>query len=159
MNMEVQRQPVFSPRITENSAGQPCYLVEYDEDQWLKYDKEGQDFCFEQWARKAKPMGAMFVVLRLVPDALFPSTDKTVPYVARSYPVEQETFDPVTISVKLTASIHADTWANALDGERMKMTGAARTKLAMHALASKGASYEIYTRVGNELKIIERGKL
>lgn len=157
--MEVKRQPVFSPRMTENSAGQPCYLIEYDEDQWLKYDKEGQEHCFETWAAKAKPMGAEFVVLRLIPDPLFPSGDKTIPYVARSYPVNQETFNPITVSVKLSAMIHPDTWANALDGDRMKLTAAARTQLAMQALGTNGCSYEICTRENKEIKIIERGRL
>jgi hypothetical protein len=159
MTEEERRQPVFSPRMTENSAGQPCYLVEYDEDLWNKYDKAGQEHCFETWAKKAKPMGAQFVVLRLIPDALFPSGDKTIPYVARSYPVDQETFNPVTVTVKLSAQIHADTWANALDGERMKLTAAARTQLGMAALGTVGCSYEICTREGKELKIIERGRL
>lgn len=150
---------MFSPRMTENSAGQPCYLVEYDEDLWSKYDKAGQEHCFETWAKKAKPMGAQFVVLRLIPDALFPSGDRTIPYVARSYPVDHETFNPVTVTVKLSAQIHADTWANALDGERMKLTAAARTQLGMAALGGAGCTYEICTREGKELKIIERGRL
>jgi hypothetical protein len=148
-----------SPRIVENHAGQPCYLVEYDEDQWLKYDKEGQEFCFEQWAKKAKPMGAVFVVLRLYPDALFPSTDKTLPYVVRSYAVDQGTFNPVTVTCKLTATLHADTWERALDGERMQLKTAARQQLGMHALASQGCAYEIVAREGAELRVIERGKL
>jgi hypothetical protein len=85
--------------------------------------------------------------------------DKTGPYVARSFPVDQEAFNPVTVTVKLCAMIDADTWARALDGERMKLTAAARTQLGMHGLGTKGAAYEIVTRVGNELKIVERGRL
>jgi hypothetical protein len=159
MNMEVQRQPVFSPRMIENAVGQPCYLVEYDEDQWLKYDKEGQEHCFDTWIRKAKPMGALFVVLRLIPDPLFPSTDKVVPYVVRSQPVEQETFNPIHISVRLCAMIHDSTWEQALDGERMKLKADARNQLGMHGLGTVGASYEIMTRVDNLPIVLERGKL
>lgn len=158
--MEVQRQPVFSPRMTENSAGQPCYLVEYDEDQWLKYDKAGQDHCFETWAAKAKPMGALFVVLRLIPDPLFPTTDKTVPYIVRSYPVERETFNPISVAVTLKAQIDPDTYLNALDGERMKLTAEARLQLGMAALGTKGCSYEIWSRgVDGAPFVIERGRL
>jgi hypothetical protein len=160
MNMEVQRSPVFSPRMVLNHAGQPCYLVEYDEDQWLKYDKAGQEHCFETWAKKAKPMGAQFVVLRLIPDPLFPSGDKTIPYAARSYPVDQETFNPITVTVTLKAQIHPDTYLNALDGERMKLTAAARVQLGMAALGSKGCSYEIWTRgIDGAPFVIERGRL
>lgn len=160
MNMEVKRQPVFSPRMTENSAGQPCYLVEYDEDQWLKYDKEGQEHCFEAWVRKAKPMGAMFVVLRLIPDPLFPSGEKTMPYIVRSYAVERETFNPITVTVTLKAQIHPDTYLNALDGERMKLKAEARLQLGMHSLATKGASYEIWSRgVDGAPFVMERGRL
>jgi hypothetical protein len=142
----------------ENYAGQPCYLVEYDEDQWNKYDKEGQEHCFKTWAGKAKPMGAVFVVLRLIPDALFPSGDKTLPYIARSYPVEQETFNPVTVTCKLTATIHTDTWQQASEGDRFKLKTAARQQLAMHALGHS-CSYEICTREGNEPRTVEKGRL
>jgi hypothetical protein len=159
MNMEVQRSPVFSPRMIENHAGQPCYLVEYDEDQWLKYDKAGQEHCFETWAKKAKPMGAQFVVLKLVPDPVFPSSDKIIPYVFRSYPVELETFNPVTVTVKLTAAIDADTWGHASEGDRYKLKLAARQQLAMHAMASPGCSYEICTREGKEPRTVEKGRL
>jgi hypothetical protein len=159
MNMEVQRQPVLSPRIVENHAGQPCYLVEYDEDLWNRYDKPGQEHCFQTWAGKAKPMGAVFVVLKLIPDPVFPSGDKTVPYVVRSYPVEQEAFNPVTVTCKLTANIHADTWQHASEGERMKMKLAARQQLGMHALAAPGVSYEICTREGKEHRTVEKGRL
>jgi hypothetical protein len=156
---EVTRPPAVSPRIVENHAGQPCYLVEYNEDLWTKYDKAGQEFCFEQWARKAKPMGAVFVVLRLIPDALFPSGDKTLPYVARSYPVEQEAFNPVTVSCKLTAMIHPDSWEHASEGQRIKMRTAARQQLGMHAMASPGCAYEICTRDGNVQISVEKGRL
>lgn len=159
MNMEVQRPAVVSPRIVENHAGQPCYLVEYDEDQWNKYDKEGQEHCLTTWAGKAKPMGAVFVVLRLIPDALFPSGEKVVPYVARSYPVEQDTFNPVTVACKLTATIHADTWEHASEGDRFKLKTAARQQLAMHAMATPGCAYEICTREGKEPRTVERGRL
>jgi hypothetical protein len=144
----------------ENHAGQPCYLVEYDEDLWNRYDKAGQEHCFETWAKKAKPMGAVFVVLRLVPDPVFPSGDKTIPYVARSYPVEQDTFNPINITVQLKAEIHKDTWANALEGDRMKLKTDARQQLGMHAMGCKGCSYEIFTRAGGGAPyIIERGRL
>jgi hypothetical protein len=105
-------------------------------------------------------MGAQFVVLRLIPDPLFPSGDKTIPYAARSYPVDQETFNPITVTVTLKAQIHPDTYLNALDGERMKLTAAARVQLGMAALGSKGCSYEIWTRgIDGAPFVIERGRL
>jgi hypothetical protein len=155
---EVTRQPVASPLIIEH-AGHPCYLVEYDEDQWNRYGKEAQDQCFEAWAKKAKPLGACFVVLKLFPDAIFPSGDKTAPYVARSYPIEQETFNPVSVTCKLTASIHPDTWQNASEGQRMLLKADARRAIGLHALAVAGCSYEIFTRQDNAPVIIERGRL
>jgi hypothetical protein len=104
-------------------------------------------------------MGAVFVVLKLVPDPLFPTGDKSIPYVARSYPVEQETFNPVSIGVKLTATIDADTWGHASEGDRYKLKLAARQQLAMHAMVSPGCSYEICTREGKEPRTVERGRL
>jgi hypothetical protein len=102
------------------------------------------------------------VVLRLFPDPLFPSGDRDKPYVARSYPVDQETFNPVTVSCKLTAHIHADTYAAADEGKRIQLRTAARQQLAMHAIAQAfggGCSYEICAREGKELKVVERGRL
>lgn len=156
---EVTRQPVSSPHIIQNHAGQPCYLVEYDEDQWNRYDKPGQEQCFEAWAKRAKPLGALFVVLKLLPDPVFPMGTKTAPYVARSYPVERETFNPITVTCKLTASIHPDTWQNASDGERINLRTEARHQLAMHAMAAGGCGYEIYTRENNEPRVVEKGQL
>jgi hypothetical protein len=157
--IEEARRPVDTPRIVENHAGQPCYLVEYNEDQWGRYAKPEQEVCFEAWAKKAKPLGAQFVVLRLFPDPLFPTGEHSLPYVARSYPVDQDTFNPVTVSCKLTAQIHADTWAAADDGKRIQLRTAARQQLAMHAMASSGCTYEICTRENKELKVVERGRL
>lgn len=157
--MDDERKPVLSPRIVENHAGKPCYLVEYNEDQWERYDAEGKEHCFVTWAEKAKPLGAVFVVLRLIPDPLFPAGEHTAPYVARSYPVEQETYNPVAVSCKLTAMIDKDFWEAASEGKRLETKVAARLELGMHALATKGCGYEICTREGKELKVLERGKL
>lgn len=159
MNDEVTRTPVVTPRIIENHAGQPCYLVEYDEDQWNKYDADGKEFCFETWAKKAKPLGAQFVVLKLFPDPVFPMGDKTIPYIARSYAVEQETYNPVRVVCKLTANIDADVWERASEGQRINIRLSARQQLAMHALAAPGCSYEICTREGNEPRTVEKGRL
>jgi hypothetical protein len=159
VNDEVTRPPVVTPRIVENHAGQPCYLVEYDEDQWNRYGAEDKEFCFDTWAKKAKPLGALFVVLKLFPDPIFPSSDRTTPYVVRSYPVEHETFNPVKVSVRLSAEIHADTWERASEGDKFKLKIAARQELAMHALACPGCSYTIWTRSNDTPMNIEQGKL
>lgn len=148
-----------SPRIVENHAGQACYLVEYDEDQWLKYDKEGQEFCFETWAKKAKPLGAVFVVLRLVPDPLFPSGEKTTPYIFRSYPVEQETFNPIQVNVNFSARIDPDVYKHATDGERMQLISKARQDIAMHAMATSGCTYDVHTLENGAPKILTRGRV
>jgi hypothetical protein len=158
--MEFKMEPSLRlPRVVENYAGQPCYLVDYDEDQWERYDQEGKEFCFERWAQKAKPMGCVFVILRLIPDPLFPRGTKTVPYVARSYPVEQATFNPITVTACITGSIHRDTWARASEGERFKLKIQARQHIAMHALAAAGVHYVIDVWEGDELKVVERGRL
>jgi hypothetical protein len=154
-----ERPVVATPRIVENHAGQPCYLVEYDEDQWFKYDKEGQDFCIETWKRKAEPLGAQFVVLRLLPDPLFPTGEHTIPYVVRSVPIVQDGFDPFTVSVRISAAIHPEVWAQASELDRGKLKTQARLRLAMNAMACEGCSYEITVREAKEVRVVERGKL
>lgn len=159
MDDDITRPVVSSPRVVDNYAGQPCYLVEYDEDQWNKYDAEAKEHCFDTWAARAKPMGCMFVVLRLYPDALFPSGEHTAPYVVRSYAVAQDEFDPYTLSTKLAVEIHADTWERGSEGQRILLKTGARRRIGMNAMAAKGVSYEIWTRTADGPTILERGKL
>ena len=146
--------------VEQNHAGQDCYVVQYDEDQWKRYDTERQEFCLAEWVKQATPMGAHYIVLRLLPDALFPSGDKTAPYVARTIPIQREDFDPVQISIKLCANIDADTWDKASEMQRGNLKTAARTKLGMIAAQlDSGVSYEIMTRENNVAKRVEAGKL
>lgn len=154
-----ERPVVETPRIVENHAGQPCYLVEYDEDQWFKYDKMGQDFCIETWVKKATPLGAKFVVLRLLPDPLFPVGEHELPYVARSIPIECDDFDPFTVTVRLSAAIHPEVWAQGSEMERGRLKTEARLRLGMNALACNGCSYEITVREDKEVRVLERGRL
>lgn len=146
-------------RIEQNYANQDCFLVEYDEDQWNRYDAETQQQCVDTWVKKAKPLGAEFVVLRLIPDPLFPSSDKAGPYIARSIPINTDTFDPFKLSAKLSCEIDRDTYWNASEGERMRLKTAARAKLAMNALVWKGCMYEVWVRLPHgEPHVIERSK-
>jgi len=69
--------------LPDGEASQRVYLVTYDEDQWNRYTPEQQEFCKDQWKAKASVIpGVKYVTLRLVPDELFPSGDKTKPYAA-----------------------------------------------------------------------------
>ncbi len=149
----------ISPYIQQNHAGQDCYVVYYDEDQWFKCDDAGHERCIATWVKKAKPLGALFVVVRLFPDPLFPSRDRTTPYIARSIPIDRETFDPVTVTVKLVADIHPDTYKSASEMERANLRVSARNALAMQAMTHKGCTYEIWTRgFNNSPTCLERGK-
>lgn len=72
------------PRI-EVKDGVPSnrwYVIEYDEDQWYRYDDAGKQFCYDTWIKKATPLPDIdMVVLRLIPDPVFPRGDKELPYI------------------------------------------------------------------------------
>lgn len=58
------------------------YLVNYDEDLWLALDNERREFCQQTWVEKAKVMPAVkWVVLKLIPDDLFPTNGHETPYI------------------------------------------------------------------------------
>lgn len=143
-------------QIEKNYRDQPVYLVEYDEDLWNRFDQKGQDHCFATWAKKAKPLGALYVVLRLVPDALFPSGDKTQPYIAKQVPVELDILDPILVTVKLTANIERTTWEGASDGDRILLRGKARERLGQMGVGFKNPAYEI--RVPGVAVAVEQGR-
>lgn len=145
--------------LEKNYAGQECYLVNYDEEQWNKYSPEAQEQTMQAWVKKAKPMGAEYVVLRLHPDPLFPAGDKTAPYVARSVPIDQGKFDPFKVAVELKCEIDSETWRKASEGERMKLKTDARARLAMNAMTGKGCAYEIWVRMPHgEPTVLERSR-
>jgi hypothetical protein len=150
---------VNSPYIEQNSSGQDCYLIQYDEDQWNRYDKTRQLHCFAEWEKKATALGAEYVVLRLIPDPIFPSGDKTVPYVARSIAIRRDDFNPIRTSMKLTAEIDGDTWDRATEMQRGDLKAKARTQLGMIAMQhGEGCTYEIFTRENKIAKRVETGK-
>lgn len=71
-----------------------AYLIRLDEDAWLKLVKEGwQDTCYQVWRDEAQRWKAdpkhdiRVVCLQLIPDPLFPSTERTAPYVHWQEPV------------------------------------------------------------------------
>lgn len=75
--------------VSESATGK-VYLVDYDENLFLSYNQEGQDFCFETWAKKAAPMGCDMVVLRLHPDQWFPMHGHDKPYIFKQVPIAGE---------------------------------------------------------------------
>lgn len=144
--------------VVKNMQGQDCWVVDYDEDQWFKYDERGQQHCIDTWIAKAKPMGCHYLVIMLTPDALFPSRDKTVRYVYRSIPIDQGNFDPFIATVRCQVSIDTDTWEHASDGQRIELRAKARARAAMTVAPFPGASYTIVAREGKELKTVEQGR-
>jgi hypothetical protein len=74
----------------EGTLAGRLYLVEYDEEQWFAGSDETRAYCVETWIKKAKPLGARFFVLRLVPDELFPLRGNEAPYIHLREPIEQE---------------------------------------------------------------------
>lgn len=75
----------------EGSPAGMAYVVRYDEDQWMKYDEKGQEYCKSYWIKRAMPMRDIEVVcLQLIPDTLFPSHGHERPYIAWQHRLERD---------------------------------------------------------------------
>lgn len=61
------------------------YLVNYDEDQWMRYTDAQKQHCMDTWIKKAEPLGVKRVLVKIHPDILFPSYGKTRPYIDRQH--------------------------------------------------------------------------
>jgi hypothetical protein len=58
------------------------YVVQYAEDQWMKYDDATKQHCYDTWIARATPLPDIdMAVLRLIPDPLFPQHGHEAPYV------------------------------------------------------------------------------
>jgi hypothetical protein len=79
------------------------YLIQYDEDQWFRYDEAGWQFCYDTWIKKASAIpGIKLVVLRLIPDAIFPrDPEKPLPYILW----QQEVVRPENDGFKFTGHV------------------------------------------------------
>lgn len=69
----------------EGTASELVYLVEYDEDQWMKYSEEDKQYCMDTWIKKAEPLEVERVVVRIHPDILFPRYGNQRPYIDRQH--------------------------------------------------------------------------
>jgi hypothetical protein len=67
--------------IPAGVATSGVYVVEYAEDLWRALDPDRQLYCLSVWMGKAKGAKVRHAVLRLIPDPLFPLSDKEKPYV------------------------------------------------------------------------------
>lgn len=76
--------------IKDGTVSDSVYLVEYNEDQWMKYSEEDKQYCMDTWVKKAKPTGVSRVVVKIHPDILFPRYGRDRPYIDRQYRFPQE---------------------------------------------------------------------
>lgn len=111
---------------SEGRASEGAYLVERDEDQWNGYDETRQNNCWRRWRKLAIENGCARVVLKLVPDVVFPSGSNTRPYVARVEPIIGDEDSPFKVQVRVSAVIDPHVYDDADDGRRLKLVQKAR---------------------------------
>lgn len=109
------------------TVGGGQYFVVYDEDQFLAYSPEDQEWCYSQWEKKAIPMHCTQLVVQLVPDALFPVHGHDKPYIFMKRDIAGApgvpAFKVMTIAV---VTINMDVFAKQTELERMQTREAAR---------------------------------
>ena len=66
-------------------------LVLYSENQWMRYDEAGQNYCKEVWTKNAKAAGFQAVALKLIPDEVFPMFGHNTPYLEWQSRIEPDT--------------------------------------------------------------------
>lgn len=92
----------------EGSATDNAYFIEYDEDQWHRYDDAGKEYCKSYWLKKAEPMGVRFVALRLVPDPLFPAGARETPYIEWQHVFEFKADIPYTTQTVVHVTLNVE---------------------------------------------------
>ena len=128
----------------EGTLAGKLYLVEFDEEQWLTTPEETQRYCVDTWIKKAKPLGARWLVLRLIPDELFPLRGNDAPYIHLREPIEQAPERGYVI--KGTMEVHVCSDEPYLSPViRMSVTKAMRAY-------PKGTPYVIYNSAGDMLE-------
>jgi hypothetical protein len=125
------------------------YLITYDEDVWLSLPKERQEFCKQTWLSKAEAIVAVqHVVLKLVPDELFPVNGHEKPYVAWQQEIGRPPECGFTVRSQITVTIETD--AKYVDPVmRADISRALEGNMP-------GTPFRIVTRGGN---IIEAGRI
>lgn len=73
------------------------YLITKDEDYWNSLAEETRTFTWGRWRKEAEQLGANRVVLKLVPDPIFPTGDNELPYLAQQERIGQEEEKPVEV--------------------------------------------------------------
>ena len=57
-------------------------FLQYDEDQWFRYSEKEQQECCDAWIKKYLPNPECHgIVLKLIPDPVFPRGEQEYPYV------------------------------------------------------------------------------
>lgn len=128
--------------VPDGSAVGLTYFVSYSEDLWLGLDDDRREYCKQRWLEVATPIpGVRFIVLRLIPDPLFPSTDKESPYVAWQQEIEKQGDADYTMKAVIAVEMNVE-WTAALQSKMMR---------DMAAHYPSGSKFEIRTRKGNLL--------
>jgi len=67
------------------------YLIEYDEALWFRMDETRRGFCIDYWRKIAEPLTDVeHLVLRLIPDPLFPLNGNEFPYIRWQAPIARK---------------------------------------------------------------------
>lgn len=80
----------MTDEVREGSQAGGIWLVEYDEDDWKALPDATKDHCRDTWIKKASALKEVrFVVLKLIPDELFPMHGHEKPYVEWQHAIDR----------------------------------------------------------------------
>ena len=140
--------------VPDGSPSWGIYLVEYLEDNWKGLPEATREFCKQQWIKRAEPLAnVQFVVLRLLPDELFPMHGHEKPYIEWRHPIERGPKCGYTVQghveVKLESAL--DTMEDTVDPVLR-----ARIESDLRDKYPKNTPYIIY---GRETRYLATGRL
>jgi hypothetical protein len=130
-----------------------AYLVRLDEDVWLRYSDADRKACQELWREEAEHWNDVpgydirIVCLQLIPDPLFPSTDKTKPYVGWQYTLKRR--DDKHYGVLLTVTLDSAFYAEILPSLRVEL-------MREFAQYPKGTRYQVMLDTG---QVLDQGRI
>lgn len=93
--------------VPEGRATKTVYLVRYDEELWMRWTEEQQQFCKDTWIKKAEPCEVEEVVLQLFPDELLPQYGHEKPYIVWRHKFEEVAREKLTV-LKPIIYLHLD---------------------------------------------------
>lgn len=131
------------------------HIVQMPEDTWLTMTAADKDVHWAQWRLNAIAAKANRLVLRVMPDALFPSTGRVTPYIVRQEDLAEQQPD-FTCDTLTRVTVRRDVWYAVNEDFKKRTELVAKMRDAALKATPPGGRYRLL--VDGRLQEIEAGR-